>query len=111
MKLLNRPRLPHLLLASVILGVGSLEVEAKICRSAVAVNHFKAATGFAKGRPGWIVDHVCPLACGGNDDPANMQWQTKAEAHKKDLWERTEQGCKKLCNAENSGSLIKRGCD
>jgi 5-methylcytosine-specific restriction endonuclease McrA len=24
--------------------------------------------------PGWQVDHVIPLKCGGLDSPANMQW-------------------------------------
>ena len=38
--------------------------------------------------PGWIVDHVKPLACGGADDPSNMQWQTVADAKAKDKWER-----------------------
>lgn len=41
--------------------------------------------------PGWIVDHVVPLACGGPDEPANMQWQTTADAKAKDRWER--EGC------------------
>lgn len=39
-------------------------------------------TGSAKGAcPGWEVDHVVPLKCGGADRPRNMQWLTKA-AHK-----------------------------
>ena len=47
------------------------------------------ATGTAKGScPGYIIDHIDPLACGGADDPSNMQWQTKAEAKVKDKWER-----------------------
>jgi hypothetical protein len=40
-----------------------------------------------------VIDHIEPLACGGADSPANMQWQTIAEAKKKDKWER--QGCSK----------------
>ena len=47
------------------------------------------ATGRTKGScPGYIIDHVDPLACGGADEPSNMQWQTKAEAMSKDKWER-----------------------
>jgi hypothetical protein len=38
-----------------------------------------------------VIDHVKPLACGGADTPANMQWQTRAEAKAKDRWERI--GC------------------
>ena len=36
----------------------------------------------------YVVDHMNPLACGGGDDPGNMQWQTTAEAKAKDAWER-----------------------
>ena len=42
--------------------------------------------------PGYIVDHIEALACGGPDIPANMQWQTIAESKAKDKWER--KGCK-----------------
>jgi len=31
-----------------------------------------------------VVDHVVPLKRGGADAPANMQWQTTAEAKAKD---------------------------
>jgi hypothetical protein len=41
--------------------------------------------------PGYIKDHIIPLACGGPDNPANLQWQTTAAAKAKDKWERT--GC------------------
>ena len=46
------------------------------------------ATGYAHGRPGYIVDHIRPLACGGLDIPSNMQWQTKSDAKAKDKTER-----------------------
>ena len=41
---------------------------------------FMEETGFPHGRPGWVVGHIRPLACGGADDPSNMQWQTRADA-------------------------------
>lgn len=40
--------------------------------------------------PGYIIDHIKALACGGADAPANMQWQTKADAKAKDRWELNE---------------------
>ncbi len=49
------------------------------------------ATDKAKGPcPGYIVDHIKPLACGGSDDYTNMQWQTIDEAKAKDKWERLD---------------------
>jgi hypothetical protein len=46
------------------------------------------STGSRTGRcPGYIKDHVVPLACGGPDAVSNMQWQTTAAARAKDRWE------------------------
>jgi hypothetical protein len=64
----------------------------RIKRSESAKRDFESRTGYPHGRPGYVVDHIKPLACGGADDPSNMQWQTKAEAKAKDKWER--KGCK-----------------
>lgn len=41
--------------------------------------------------PGYVIDHVVALACGGADRPDNMQWQTIAGTKEKDRWERA--GC------------------
>jgi hypothetical protein len=38
--------------------------------------------------PGYVIDHVRPLCAGGEDRPANMQWQTIAAAKEKDRAER-----------------------
>ncbi len=68
--------------------------DARIPRSAAAKNAFERAnpcpaTGQPRGPcPGYIVDHVNPLCNGGADAPANMQWQTTAEAKAKDREER-----------------------
>lgn len=40
--------------------------------------------------PGWRVDHVIPLACGGPDTPANMQWLTIEAWADKSKWERKD---------------------
>lgn len=64
----------------------------RIERSSTAKYEYKKATGYPNGRPGYVVDHITPLACGGADSPENMQWQTIEEAKAKDKWER--KGCK-----------------
>jgi len=66
-------------------------------RSEAQKNLFKSlrpcpSTGESGGPcPGYVVDHIKPLACGGADDPRNMQWQTTAAGKAKDQWERS--GC------------------
>jgi hypothetical protein len=72
----------------------SRDAEGRIKRSAAMRKIFKQmqpcpATGSSTGAcPGYVIDHVNPLACGGEDDPENMQWQTKPEAREKDKTER-----------------------
>jgi hypothetical protein len=62
----------------------------RIARSAAARREFMRehacpATGKTTGAcPGYVVDHVRALACGGADSPSNMQWQTVADAKEKD---------------------------
>jgi hypothetical protein len=69
----------------------------RIKRSVAAKDTFRRehhcpSTGRASGPcPGYVIDHVKPLACGGLDDPSNMQWQTVADGKAKDKWER--KGC------------------
>ena len=63
-----------------------------IARSATARHAFARQTGYPNGRPGYVIDHIKPLACGGADTPSNMQWQTVAQGKAKDKVERI--GCK-----------------
>jgi hypothetical protein len=71
--------------------------EAKQIRSRAAIYQFRKhhpcpATGNEQGAcPGYIIDHINALTCGGPDTPDNMQWQTKVNAKLKDRWERI--GC------------------
>lgn len=67
------------------------DVNGRIARSAAARHAFERQTGFPNGRPGWVIDHIVPLACGGADAPSNMQWQTVEAAKAKDKFER--KGC------------------
>ena len=65
----------------------------RIQRSAIAKAEFKRgnpcpSTNEHRGRcPGYVMDHIIALKRGGSDVPANMQWQTVAEAKEKDRWE------------------------
>lgn len=59
----------------------------KIKRSERAKDEFKKRTGFPQGRPGFVIDHIVPLACGGADDPSNMLWQSIESSREKDRWE------------------------
>src|SRR5882672_2562901 len=64
------------------------DAHGKIQRSEVAKQDFMKQTGYPNGRPGYVVDHITPLAKGGKDVPSNMQWQTIAAARAKDKVER-----------------------
>ncbi len=59
----------------------------RIARSQSAKTEFKQQTGYPKGRPGYVIDHIIPLKRGGCDYFRNMQWQTIEEAKEKDKWE------------------------
>ena len=65
----------------------------KIARSSTARHDFMRShpcpsTGRTSGScPGYVIDHVTPLKRGGADAPANMQWQTIADAKAKDRTE------------------------
>lgn len=38
--------------------------------------------------PGWVMDHIIPLACGGCDSVSNLQWLPTDVWRDKSLWER-----------------------
>ena len=69
----------------------SRDAEGHIIRSEAAKRFFMAQSGYPNGRRGYVIDHIKPLACGGADDPTNMQWQTVEEGKAKDKVERV--GC------------------
>ncbi len=75
----------------------AIPVGASQPRSAIAKADFQRETpcpanGAIRGScPGYVIDHIKAIACGGEDKPYNMQWQTIAKAKAKDKWERA--GC------------------
>jgi hypothetical protein len=92
--------MPTALLISTALAVCVVlqgSASAKQYRSASVKREFQLthpcpATGRTSGAcPGYVKDHVLPLACGGPDAVSNLQWQTTADAKAKDKWE--TKGC------------------
>lgn len=89
-----------------LLAYPATPTEAKQERSQTAKNQFKAqhpcpANGNNYGPcPGYVIDHIKPLACGGADAPFNMQWQSDTAGKAKDKWER--QGCQAKQNKPSS---------
>jgi len=61
----------------------------KAARAEFMRSHPCPSTGKTSGAcPGYVVDHVNALECGGADSPLNMQWQTIADGKAKDKTER-----------------------
>jgi hypothetical protein len=95
--MLTRPVIPAIL-AALITTAALFPACAKEHRSREVTREFQReqpcpSTGARRGRwPGYIRDHIVPLACGGPDAAENMQWQTVAAAKAKDRWER--RGCR-----------------
>ena len=57
-------------------------------RSIDARQAFERQTGYPTGRPGYIVELIVPLSCGGTDTPGNMEWLTLADVRRKNQSER-----------------------
>lgn len=84
-----RKTIPILIAALLCVGTA----EARIPRSTAAKNAFAhqhrcpSTKQYRLPCPGYVIDHIKPLACGGADAPSNMQWQTIAAGKAKDRWE------------------------
>lgn len=74
------------------------DADGAIHRSSAVISEFKRehpcpSTGLTKGAcPGWSVDHVIPLVCGGVDSILNLQWlplsiKSASGPWPKDRWE------------------------
>ena len=82
------------ILAALVCYLAPIAASAKVYRSLEVKHEFQRqhpcpSTGRTTGAcPGYVKDHVVPLACGGPDAVENLQWQTTAAAKAKDKWER-----------------------
>jgi hypothetical protein len=91
------PTAPLIAAAFAVFVVLPGSASAKHLRSASVKHEFQLthpcpATGRTSGAcPGYVKDHVLPLACGGSDAVSNLQWQTIRDAKAKDKWEK--KGC------------------
>ncbi|WP_231879544.1 HNH endonuclease signature motif containing protein [Methylomonas koyamae] len=106
-----------ILLVALLLATTTSPLTAQQKRSEAAKGAFKRmnpcpANGRTSGScPGYVIDHIRPLACGGADDPSNMQWQTVSAGKAKDGWER--KGCQSVSSPATSGDYHqgpKGGC-
>lgn len=71
----------------------ALDTHSRKAEALFKLAHPCPATGVSNGPcKGFVIDRVIPVICGGVEEPANMQWQTLAQAREKDKWERI--GCR-----------------
>ncbi|MEY3880549.1 MAG: hypothetical protein RIQ94_1345 [Pseudomonadota bacterium] len=77
---LTKTSITHLVIISLLAAI-PLTAQARIVRSQAAKNHFKAThpcptNGNRHGScPGYVIDHIKALACGGADAPRNDAWE------------------------------------
>lgn len=77
----------------IVCWLGSRPAEAATPRGQSATYQFRKfnacpSTGkFTGACPGWVMDHMHSLRCGGPDTPENLWWQTRVEAKDKDRQE------------------------
>jgi len=89
-----KPILIAILCSDLALGSDAGQRRDLVARATFVKKNPCPSTGKPRGAcPGWVVDHVIAIACGGADLPVNMQWQTVEDAKAKDRWER--KGCKR----------------
>ena len=82
-------------LAALAIALPCVAADSRSFRAEVLfrLEHPCPATGESQGEcKGYVIDRIIPVACGGAEEPANMQWQTLAEAREKDRWEKI--GCR-----------------
>lgn len=90
MSLTSKFFLMVLLLAILLMSVAF--ADARDAKQVYAFRKANACPATAKAGmgacPGWVVNHIIPLCYGGQDAPANMEWEQSAPSFKRDAFER-----------------------
>lgn len=80
-------------------GAPARDAKGEILRRADVLRAFKQAhpcpapdPARPNACPGWVMDHVIPLACGGCDAVSNLQWLPTPVWREKSLFERKVYG-------------------
>lgn len=100
------------MLMAAALAIATFSAHAKPHRSHAATAAFKRvhpcpSTGKSRGAcPGYTIDHRIALCVGGEDDLANMRWQTHEQSLAKDRWECKPGWEQHLAECEASGCFI-----
>ena len=80
------------LIATVL--AGEADARSRAARNEFQRHHPCPANGNSRGPcPGWQVDHITPLKCGGEDHMRNMQWLTVSDHREKTRFEAVT-GCR-----------------
>lgn len=98
-------------------GTPARNLDGSIKRSTTVVNAFRkvhpcpSTLSVMGACPGWSVDHVIPLACGGCDAVSNMQWlpdaiKSNSNDWSKDRWERKVYEVGTIYNGPSCGLQI-----
>jgi hypothetical protein len=82
-KTAKTPRAPRPVVAQTGRASVLRDAKGRIQRSDATQHAFARQTGCPNGRPGYVIDHIAPLACRSADGPSNVQRQTVAAAKAK----------------------------
>lgn len=66
----------------------SHSAEGGVKRNPAVVREFRKLHPCPYAKTDCIADHVWPLCAGGKDAVSNLQWETRDESYRKDVWER-----------------------
>jgi hypothetical protein len=77
----GREAISALMLAiALFLHAGAADARSRAAKAEFQRQNWCPATNHPRGPcPGYEIDHITPLKCGGADSPHNMQWLTVAQ--------------------------------